>query len=227
MKRRLIAWAGRFDALALRERGLVALTAVAAIVLTGYVGFIDPALTLTREAERRSLQYESELSAVRSRSGALKAAQNGPEIAARAELESLKKQLGEVAGRLAIMEGSLVPPERMASQLEEMISHTRLRLVAVRTLPVAPVAIKAGAAADAGSGAANKGDGLPSALYKHGIEIKVEGRYDELVAYLERLEHAKLKLMWNGITLSADTYPKLLLTLTVYTLSLDKTWLIV
>jgi MSHA biogenesis protein MshJ len=112
----------------------------------------------------------------------------------------------------------------MASQLEEMIAPTRLRLLGVRTLPVAPLTLKAG---DGASPPADRSDALPTALYKHGIEIKVEGSYEDLVAYVERLEQAKLKLLWSSVLLSADAHPKLLLTLTVYTLSLEKTWLIV
>jgi len=34
-------------------------------------------------------------------------------------------------------------------------------------------------------------------------------------------------LLWSGVSLSADKHPRLVLTLTVYSLSLDRAWLIV
>ena len=64
-------------------------------------------------------------------------------------------------------------------------------------------------------------------LFKHGVEITLEGSYQELAAYLERLEQAKPKLLWSSVSLSAENHPRLVLTLTVYSLSLERAWLIV
>lgn len=65
-------------------------------------------------------------------------------------------------------------------------------------------------------------------LYKHGVEITLEGSYQELSVYLERLEQAKSKLLWSSVSLSAEKHPRLVLTLTVqYSLSLERAWLIV
>lgn len=80
------------------------------------------------------------------------------------------------------------------------------------------------------SGTEKSGENLANTsagLFKHGVEIRLEGNYQELTAYLERLEQAKSKLLWSSVTLVAEQHPKLVLTLTVYTLSLDRAWLIV
>ena len=61
-----------------------------------------------------------------------------------------------------------------------------------------------------------------------GITVdRLEGSYQELTAYLERLEAAKPKLLWSSVSLSAEDHPRLVLTLTVYSLSLERAWLIV
>ena len=60
-----------------------------------------------------------------------------------------------------------------------------------------------------------------------GQVAKLEGSYQELTAYLERLEQAKPKLLWSSVSLSAEDHPRLVLTLTVYSLSLERAWLIV
>ena len=49
----------------------------------------------------------------------------------------------------------------------------------------------------------------------------------QLVAYVAELENSPQKLLWGGIRLAAREYPVSELTLTVYTLSLDSTWLVV
>ena len=59
------------------------------------------------------------------------------------------------------------------------------------------------------------------------MEIKLEGGYADLAEYLARLEKSGQKLLWERVSLSAEQHPRLVLTLTVYTLSLDRAWLIV
>ena len=86
------------------------------------------------------------------------------------------------------------------------------------SLPVAPVLEKK-------EGAAKDAAGMTGGLYKHGVELRLEGGYAELADYLARLEKLPQKLLWSNASLSADKHPKLVLTLTVFTLSLDRAWL--
>ena len=63
-------------------------------------------------------------------------------------------------------------------------------------------------------------------VYKHGVEVVVEGSYASLLAYVARLEHQPWQVYWGKTVLSAD-YPKVVVSLTLYTLSLDRAWLVV
>jgi MSHA biogenesis protein MshJ len=62
-------------------------------------------------------------------------------------------------------------------------------------------------------------------IYKHGIELKVAGSYSALLAYLSELEKESGRLLWGRMELSVEAYPRSILTLKVYTLSLTKDWL--
>jgi MSHA biogenesis protein MshJ len=67
-------------------------------------------------------------------------------------------------------------------------------------------------------------------VYKHGVEITVEGRYLDLLDYVSDLEQMPWHILWSKAALNEDkndeiTWPANRLKLTVYTLSLDKTWL--
>ena len=229
MKDQWLKLAARYDALQLRERWLVAAAVLGGIILIGYSLVIEPAVSRSRLAERSISEQGAQLSAIQAQIVALQSPEQDPDVAARAELASLRKQLGELAGRLAVMESSLVPPQRMPGLLEDMIGRkTGLRLLSLKTLPVAPLLDKKpGADETTTAKAAEKLATSSAGLFKHGVEIKLEGSYQELSAYLERLEAAKLKLLWSSVSLSADKHPKLVLTLTVFTLSLDRAWLIV
>lgn len=227
MKNQWLKLAARYDALQLRERWLVAAAVLGGIVLIGYSLFLEPALKRAQLAERSVAESRALISSTQAQGLALQSSSPDPDVAARAELEGLRNQLSELAGRLEVMETTLVPPQRMAGLLEEMIGRkTGLRLLALKTLPVAPLLEKS-AVPDVAAKTVENPVNSSSGLFKHGVEIKLEGSYQELSAYLERLEQSKLKLLWSSVALSAENHPKLVLTLTVFTLSLDRAWLIV
>lgn len=229
MKAQWLKLAARFDAMQLRERHLVAAALLSGIVLIGYSFIIDPAIKRSQLAERSASEQRAQLSNLQIQTRALQSPENNPDVAAGAELARLKKQLSELAGRLEAMENSLVPPQRMSGLLEDMIGRkTRLRLLSLKTLPVAPLLEKkADAEGKEAAKAVDKLENFSTGLFKHGVEIKLEGGYQELAGYLERLEQSGLKLLWSSVSLSAENHPQLVLKLTVYTLSLDRAWLIV
>ena len=221
--------AARYDALQSRERWLIAAGVLSGIVLLGYSLFVDPAMKSAQLADRAAAEQSAQLVGVQAQIAALQAPNMNPDVAARAELDGLKKQLDELASRLQVMERSLVPPQQMPALLEDMIgTRTGLRLLGLKTLPPTPLLDKK-ADADVKESAKPQGkaENPSSGLFKHGVEIRLEGSYQDLTAYLERLEQSNMKLLWSSVLLSADNHPKLVLTLTVYTLSLDRAWLIV
>jgi MSHA biogenesis protein MshJ len=229
MKAQWLKQAARYDALQARERWMVAAAVVGGMAMISFSLFIEPAMNRTRNAERNMTEQRAQMADVQGQIKALQSPAQDPDVAARAELTRLKKELSELAGRLSVLENSLVPPQRMAALLEDMIGRkTGLRLLSLKTLPVTPLLEKKKAAAEGVTpSAAELLASQSGGLFKHGVEIRLEGSYQELTAYLERLEKAKVKLLWSSVSLSADKHPKLVLTLTVFTLSLDRAWLIV
>ncbi len=230
MKSYLLKLAARFDALQARERWLVAVAVLGGIVLVGHALFVAPAQTRARLAERSLGEQQAQLMALNAQMQAMQSPSQDPNVAARAELDSLKSQLAKQAERLSAMESSLVPPGQMSGLLEAMIGRqSGLRLLSLKTLPVAAALVPPanGGAAPAQALETKTPAKVPDGLFKHGVEITLEGSYQELTAYLERLEQAKPKLLWGSVSLSADDHPRLVLTLTVYSLSLERAWLIV
>lgn len=223
MKKQWLALLARFDALALRERRLIAVAVLGGVSLLGWSLFIDPAFSRLRVAERGIVEQRAQLSALQAQTAILQSPAQDPEARARAELAALKQQLSRLSERLSAMDGSLVSPQRMTGLLEELIGRrSGLHLLSLQTLPVKPLLERSEGAAP--------GAAIPpvsGGLYKHGVEIRLEGSYSDLADYLTRLEKSPQKLLWSAATLSAEKHPRLVLTLTVYTLSLDKTWLIV
>jgi MSHA biogenesis protein MshJ len=65
------------------------------------------------------------------------------------------------------------------------------------------------------------------AIYRHGIEIAVSGSYLNMLGYVGQLERLPAKIMWGAMELQAGAYPVVTLKITLYTLSPEKTWLLI
>lgn len=73
--------------------------------------------------------------------------------------------------------------------------------------------------------APNAASNAANLIYRHGIEITVQGPYLGLLAYLAALDAMPVKLYWGKAELIVTAYPLSRLTFTVYTLSLDQIWI--
>lgn len=223
MKTHLPGLMAKYDALVLRERRLVALALLGGVLLVGWSMAIDPAFSRLRIAERGIAEQRAQLASLQTQTAILQSPDHDPDVRARAELAALKAQLSGLRERLSTVENALVPPQRMTGLLEEILGRrSGLHLLSLHTVSVKPVLEK-----NEGAESASPTKTVAGGLYKHGVEIKLEGSYAELADYLARLEKSPQKLLWSSATLSAEKHPRLVLTLTVFTLSLDKAWLIV
>jgi MSHA biogenesis protein MshJ len=144
--------------------------------------------------------------------------------------DALREQLAVIDQNMQGLQRGLVPPEHMAKLLEEMLSRSRgLRLLSLRTLPVqrfeSPGTAPAGKGGDLTAKSAPKDP--ERTVYQHSFEITLQGSYFELHDYLAQLEKLPWQMFWGRVTVNTEQYPRLLVTLTVQTLSLSKAWLIV
>src|SRR4029077_16375902 len=135
------------------------------------------------------------------------------------------RQLGGYDKELRGVQQGLVPPNRMGKVLEDMLNRdSHVRLVKLRTLPVASLIEPAAAADAAGAKPPVPGKNL---VYKHGIELTVEGAYLDLLEYQARLEKLPWRMFFARTSVNSADYPKVFMTITLYTLSLEEAWLVV
>jgi MSHA biogenesis protein MshJ len=142
----------------------------------------------------------------------------------------MRKQIGELEAKLAEEQRKFVPPERIGSVLEEMLSRNRkLQLVDMRTLPATALGGPAADKPAAGKPPAKPKAPAPGAgqIYRHGVELTVAGTYLDLLAYLRDLEKLPNQMYWGKLDLNVTAYPQVTLKLSVYTLSLDIAWMVV
>lgn len=228
--KRLGVW---YDALQHRERVLIAGAVLIGIALLGSTAFVEPSLRRARMAERETAEAAAQLQAAQARIAALNAPDKNPDAVARAEIAQLKTKLAGLNARLEAMETSFVAPQQMPRVLEDVVGRRgNVRLVSLKTLPVSPLLNRKPSAPAEGGAPQAAATGAEAAapaagLFKHGVEIKLEGSYQDLAAYLERLEQSRSKFLWDSVALSAEKHPKLVLTLTVFTIGMDRAWLVI
>jgi MSHA biogenesis protein MshJ len=225
-------WSGLFNARSLRERVLIAAASVAVVVLLLDSVLLNP---LAVQQKRLSAQLSEARTAIKT-GEMLIAANNGqadPDEVKRRYRDELRKQIAEMDSRLQGLQKQLVPPDQVVKLLEGVLMKERgLTLVSLRKLPVQRYQTSGAQAKPAGPAAQpvpgrDAAGAADRSIFQHSFEVSVEGSYGELYGYLTRLEALPWQLFWGKVTLDAGAHPKLRLTLTLHTLSLNKAWLVV
>lgn len=229
MKRRWKALLARYDALTQRERALVAAAVVGGVLLIGNSLFVDLPMARASLLQKQMQAEQGELQALQLQIGKLQSEIRDPDEDNRNRLKTLRAQQGELQEALARYEKLLVSPGQITALLEQLLTrHANLRLVSLRSLPVVP----AGPAEEAPVQPANAADKALPALgvggandvWKHAVEVRLQGSYADLAAYVAELEKLPQRLIWGEVSLTAD-YPKAELRLKLHTYSLERAWL--
>lgn len=221
MKQSWDKFAARFNALKPRERMMVFLAGLVVIAGLGFVLVIDGALTKHKIVAGSMEKHRTELAQLQIQNAELtRLLKQDPDAEPRKHVEELHRQLGGYDTELRGVQQGLVPPNRMVKVLEDMLNRdSHVRLVKLRTLPVAAL-VEPAAAANTPAAAKNL-------VYKHGIEVTVEGNYLDLLEYQARLEKLPWRMFFARTSVNSVDYPKVLMTITLYTLSLEEAWLVV
>jgi MSHA biogenesis protein MshJ len=226
MKEQVDKLVAKVDGLSLRERALV--FAAAAFVVVSLINsfVLQPLLAKQKILSAQVVQQQEKMKEVQAQLTELLQAQqadaNSPQ---REHIRALRQQISEGDDYLKSRRDKLVPPEKMAQLLEQVLNKNgRLRLVALETLPVS-LLIEPSGVVDSKVMEAARIDGAEKQIYKHGVKITVRGSYADLLQYLTALEKLPTQMFWGVAKMDVVQHPTVELTLTLYTLSLDKTWL--
>lgn len=212
---RLVSWRTAFDARAPRERLLLIAAAVALVWTAADLVWITPAVAQWKAARVQVAQAAAALSQLHSDIARQGAEQRAAEQQTQAELAQWRARVAANERALSAAGASLVSAGDMVPMLERLLArHGTLRLRSMHTVAPGPAGAAAGASAPPAA-----------ALYRHGVELSVEGGYGDLVGYVQAIEGLPQRVLWGGLELKVEQYPTVVLTLRLYTLSLDDEWI--
>jgi MSHA biogenesis protein MshJ len=228
----------RFDQRRQRERLLlIAAAAALALVLADSL-WLGAALKNFRAARSQQQLAQTTLQGLQAEVARLRSQDSRQAQARQSELSGWRQRVREGEAALRQHEDTLVGPDRMIGLLEHLLArHGQVRVRALRSLgrsdllaPVgnttavaaaSPPTNPAGVARSAGA-ADNE---TPTGLYRHGVELVLEGSFADLLSYLQAMEALPQRVLWGSMSLKVEQHPKSVLTLRVYTISRERHWL--
>ncbi|MFH1045195.1 MAG: hypothetical protein V1796_09200 [Pseudomonadota bacterium] len=220
---------GRVDKLNLRERAMI----LAAALLLGYT-LMDTLLIAPVQARRKAAmdgyaQRQNEIKTVSATLQTLARSRSEGPDAAVIRLKESHSKLAALESDARELSSRLMSPQRMRDVLQQILAgRPRLELIQMKTLPQSVVGLPGDAqrTAQPAKPADPSGEGaLASSIYKHGIQLTVRGSYLDLLAYLKEIESLPVRIYWDKLDLSVVDYPTAMLRVTMYTVSLDRTWM--
>lgn len=202
----------RYDALSLRERGLV-LVAVLVVIYFLWTSIVSLPVADARQAAAEEQQRLSQrISQMALEEAALhQAAAEDPEQMLRRERDALRMELADLDEQLAELSLGLVSVHQLASVLEQVLVEAKgLQLRRLQTLPVESLNLSAA------------GSSTVASVYKHGVLLAVSGSYFDVLAYLKNLESLGWRFYWEELRYEQEQYPTGLFELKVFTLSTEE-----
>jgi len=231
----------KLDAMTLRERAMVFAAAVAAVLFLIYTVSVEP---LLNKQKILTLQLKTQQNQIAGIDMEIAAKAQGfvidPDLEARARLKTVRQEIDTTSAGLMAVQKGLVAPNKIAPLLEQLLrGDGKLKLMSMKTLPVTGLneAVRPAAGEGASTAATPVNTATPATgnapsaskprelLYRHGVEIVLQGSYPDMVNYMTALESLPVQLFWGKAQLDARQYPNSRLTLTLYTLSLDQKWM--
>lgn len=198
------------DNLSLRERGLILLMVIAILYLLWDFTLMGPLDRAQKSRQDEIAATQQQLTALQQAIGNLLNSQRHGEEQAKARIQQLQQAIDQMDDKLGAATNGLIKPADMPGVLRDMLKRQQgLKLVSLKTLP--PAALNA-----------SDTQGQQAVLYRHGLEITVEGRYQAVLDYIATLEKQPWQFYWKSFALESQGYPDNKVTLVIYTLSLDQ-----
>ncbi|MGH8202680.1 MAG: hypothetical protein ACREVO_20320 [Steroidobacteraceae bacterium] len=222
----------RFDALSLRERVLT--SAAALVVLIALFNIL-----VFKRLETRRTQLAQQLTQIAATIADTAAGGDGSD-ASGATLQrviALTAQLSQVTDRLNSRSAGLIPPQHMTQVIHDVLSRQQgVTLISLHSL--APRALLGipdaqGSAPDPSGSDSATSQALPTATftstpngpYVHSVEMVLQGRYLDVLTYLQALEGLQWHFYWQSLALDATRYPTTRVTVRLGTVSMSRDWI--
>ena len=208
MQKHIQQLADRIDAMELRQRVMLLVTALALLFFMADTFAIQPLIMKQKEGRQTITDLELKLELLRQRTGLLS---SNPDDWTSSLHNEMLAQLATLDRQIQERIGGLLAPAHAIKVLEQVLEQEQgLELLEV----------------DAGSspltGVELPGEeNLPAAgIGRYQLQMQLEGSYLATLRYLHALENLPWKFFWESVDYQVTNYPNARITLDLYTLGL-------
>jgi len=192
------------------ERRLLVLGAVAIAWFVADTLLIGPSYASFKAASTRYNKVSAELSSKRAESQRVSHDVEVMTAQLKDEVETVRKRVAQQRKDIESFQSGLVPAREMRQVLQGLLARTDgVRLVSMKTLAPDETAKLIPGVQD-----------VPG-MYRHGLDVKVTGGFNNLYEWLASAERLPRRLLWSGMRLELDEEQRLSLSVRVITLSPD------
>lgn len=225
MKQQWIRYSNKFLQLTSREQFLVLLTGIVAIFFIISSLFIEEKSSKVETFDKQSKAITSTNQALTVSINEYQTAlQKDPNENTVKQIAQLETKLANIDKQLVLLTTDLISPSEMREALLKLLKlEPGVSLLSFELIGAEPLL-------DLGVKEPNDdtGNSTPTAeqlglnLYKHGIKIKLSGKYFQLRNYLQQLEQLTWKFFWQDFNFEVKEYPHGEVDITIYSLGLNK-----
>ncbi len=218
----------------LRERLIVLFLIVAVIYGIANFGFIFPLEQKREQLDVRLSAIEIELKKLTAQEKVIAAAlTNDPNAVKKREILQLEEQMLDLDKDLQTLSVGLIPADKLPEALHAVLSSIgSLKLLGMETLAATRLSLQEEQVSDLVVESDEEDIvtlvdeprmRVPTVgVFKHSVEVVLEGKYFDLIDYLQALENLTWKIYWEALDYEVTRYPKAKIKLEVYTLSTEE-----
>lgn len=219
----------KFENITPREQYLIIISGLVAIIFIAFSFFIDEPLEQTKRIKSQIVQAkltnQNNLNSIKLLEDALTI---DPNIALNKELSQYQAKLGEIDEELLMLTSDLIDPVEMRYALSKLLKLQKgVKIVAFEVLEAQIINTESKVDKEVSNEDTNTNviadDSLvidnTINLYRHGIRIRLQGRYFQLASYLTQLENLSWKFFWQSFDYKIKNYPTSELEIEIYSLS--------
>ncbi len=146
-----------------------------------------------------------------------------------AEINQVQSEIKNFNQRISERLQGRVAPENMSAMLNDVLqNNTRLELIRINNFPAEPFLKDKESSQQttpSKTDIVNEIDPGMAGIYKHSLEMELEGNYLDILAYLQSLEAMQWKIFWDQVRMEVLEHPRIKVIIKVHTFSLKDGWL--
>ena len=215
MNKQFAEISGKINALSFRERLMVIVTIV---VLFGFIWwnlFAFPILDKTKGLHKQTKALKTEIITINATTAAIKKRIEGGVFKAKQQkLTLLKQELRKINELLESKTEALIDPAEMFELMQQLIfAESKLKLTGMKRKKVESI-----------FSVDDSDTEQQPQIYRHVLQMSFEGKFENILKYVQKLESLEWKLIWDQITLKTNEYPVISVDIEISTLSDNENW---